>query len=99
MVRRATCDVPFVCLLNVRDRRVGLGRGTGAFFFPEDRHLKNIRRELTACDADGMPDFGALLRGDPDYICVWCFDLLSINAKDLRSLPYLERKHRLENST
>jgi bifunctional non-homologous end joining protein LigD len=56
-----------------------------------------IDAEITACDVDGMPDFGALLRGDPDYICVWCFDLLSINDKDLRPLPYRERKARLES--
>jgi bifunctional non-homologous end joining protein LigD len=55
-----------------------------------------IDAELTACDASGMPDFTALLR-KPDYICVWCFDLLSINDKDLRPLPYRERKARLES--
>jgi bifunctional non-homologous end joining protein LigD len=38
-----------------------------------------------------------LLRGDPDHICVWCFDLLSVNAIDLRPLPYRERKKRLES--
>jgi bifunctional non-homologous end joining protein LigD len=56
-----------------------------------------IDAELTACDANGMPDFSGLLSGDPDYLCVWCFDLLSINGKDVRSLPYFERKGRLES--
>ena len=53
--------------------------------------------ELTACDADGMPDFRALLAGETSNLCVWCFDLLSINGEDLRPLPYRERKARLES--
>ena len=56
-----------------------------------------IDAELTACDADGMPDFQALLSGKADNLCVWCFDLLSINGKDLRPLPYRERKARLQS--
>jgi bifunctional non-homologous end joining protein LigD len=60
-------------------------------------HAAIIDAELTACDAAGMPDFSALLRNDPDYICVLCFALLALNGKDMRPLPYLERKGRLES--
>src|SRR6185436_4176740 len=28
---------------------------------------------------------------------MWCFDILSLNGKDLRPLPYRERKARLES--
>jgi bifunctional non-homologous end joining protein LigD len=55
-----------------------------------------VDAELTACDTDGLPDFGALLRNDADCLCVWAFDLLAINDKDLRQLPLHERKARLQ---
>ena len=41
--------------------------------------------ELTACAADGAPDFGALLRKRTDSLCVWVFDILSHNGKDTAS--------------
>ena len=55
-----------------------------------------VDAELTACDGQGMPDFSALLSGQHNFLCVWAFDLLMINDKDLRQLPYVERKSRLE---
>ncbi len=52
--------------------------------------------ELTACAADGSPDFGALLRKRALSLCVWVFDILVHNGKDLRVLSYVERRTRLE---
>ncbi len=53
--------------------------------------------ELTAIDSDGHPDFGALLipRLDSD-VCVWVFDLLSLRGQDLRSLPLVTRRYKLD---
>jgi ATP-dependent DNA ligase len=34
-------------------------------------------------------------KGKHQNVCVWCFDLLSLNAKNLRQLPLVERKARL----
>lgn len=59
-------------------------------FFPA-RHVI-IDAEIAACGENGMPDFSALLNKSHDDICIWCFDLLAINGKDLRTLPYIERK-------
>ena len=64
-------------------------------FFPARSAV--IDAELTACDEDGIPDFGALLRGDAHFRCVWAFDLLRINEKDVRPLPYEERRARLSH--
>jgi bifunctional non-homologous end joining protein LigD len=50
--------------------------------------------ELVVCDTDGKPDFRALMKKDPN-LCLWCFDLLELRGKDLRSLPLIERKEKL----
>jgi bifunctional non-homologous end joining protein LigD len=56
-----------------------------------------IDGELTACDAGGVPDFRALhFNSRDDVRCVWAFDLLYLNGKDLRPLPLVDRKDRLE---
>ena len=52
--------------------------------------------ELAACGADGSPDFGALLRKRTNNLCVWVFDILFHNGKDLRLMTYVERRMRLE---
>jgi bifunctional non-homologous end joining protein LigD len=56
-----------------------------------------IDGELTVCDDRGVPDFRALhfqrLQGG---LCVWAFDLLHLNGTDLRALPLIERKAKLE---
>jgi bifunctional non-homologous end joining protein LigD len=64
--------------------------------------LKGVRSlvidgELVACDGDGVPNFYRLhfLRHDSG-LCVWAFDLLHHNGRDLRELPLFERKARLE---
>jgi bifunctional non-homologous end joining protein LigD len=52
--------------------------------------------ELTACDPSGVPDFRALHFNRRDAVrCVWAFDLLYLNGKDLRPLPLVDRKVRL----
>jgi bifunctional non-homologous end joining protein LigD len=55
-----------------------------------------IDGELVVSDAEGKPDFYALMRRYMDGICVWCFDLLVLGGSDLRSLAFEERKVKLE---
>ena len=44
-----------------------------------------------------MPDFRALhFNSRNDVRCGWAFDLLYLNGKDLRRLPLVDRKERLE---
>ena len=62
-------------------------------FFPAKHVI--IDAEITACGDDGLPDFSALLNRSHDGLCIWCFDILAINGKDLRQLCYIERKARL----
>jgi bifunctional non-homologous end joining protein LigD len=42
------------------------------------------------------PDFYALHFHTRSRLCVWAFDLLRHNGRDLRKLPLIERKARLE---
>ena len=64
--------------------------------------LKGVRSlvidgELVACNAAGLPDFYRLHFHRHDHgPCVWAFDLLLHNGRDLRELPLSERKARLE---
>src|SRR5262249_4383759 len=57
-----------------------------------------IDGEVTVCDNRGVPDFRKLhFRNDRgEALCIWAFDLLYLNGKDLRSLPLSDRKERLE---
>jgi bifunctional non-homologous end joining protein LigD len=56
-----------------------------------------IDGELVACDAAGRPDFYRLHFHRHDRgLCVWAFDLLQHNGRDLCALPLLERKARLK---
>ena len=54
-----------------------------------------IDGELVSCDWEGKPDFYALMRRRTSGLCVWCFDLLTLNERDLRSLPLEQRKAKL----
>ena len=54
-----------------------------------------IDGELVSCDAHDKPNFYALLRGAPRELCVWCFDLMQLDRRDLRSLPLERRKAKL----
>ena len=56
-----------------------------------------IDGELVACDTDGMPDFFALMRRRTDGLCVWGFDLLELNGRDLRTRPLATRKDKLRD--
>jgi len=59
-----------------------------------------IDGELVACKKDGTPDFRALHYGNysQEILCVCCFDLVELNGADLRSLPLVARKQKLEGS-
>jgi bifunctional non-homologous end joining protein LigD len=54
-------------------------------------HSAIIDGELVACDIDGKPDFKALM-GRNANVCVWCFDLMALDERDLRELPLMERR-------
>jgi bifunctional non-homologous end joining protein LigD len=55
-----------------------------------------IDGELIAADAHGQPDFRALLFA-PRYarMCVYAFDILELQGRDLRDLPLEQRRARL----
>jgi bifunctional non-homologous end joining protein LigD len=52
--------------------------------------------ELTMLDSRGVPDFKALMfRRGSAAVCVWVFDLLELNGRDMRGQPLMERKQQL----
>ncbi len=64
-----------------------------------------IDGEIVAYDGEGNPDFSALQKvlkrghgaqGPADALSFHAFDLLSLDGEDLKSLPNIERKERLE---
>jgi bifunctional non-homologous end joining protein LigD len=55
-----------------------------------------IDGELIAAGRHGRPDFLALLHGRHVPTCVYCFDLLELNGRDLRVQPLVQRRWRLE---
>ena len=73
-----------------------------AAHFASLRDLRGVKSavidgELVACNGDGLPDFYALhFRRHGHALCVWAFDLLYLNRRDLRALPLHERKRQLE---
>ena len=54
-----------------------------------------IDGELVSCDEAGKPDFYALMRRRTSGLCVWCFDLLMLGGRDLRSEALEQRKAKL----
>jgi bifunctional non-homologous end joining protein LigD len=52
--------------------------------------------ELIAAGRHGLPDFLALLHGRHVPTCVYCFDLLELNGRDLREQPLVQRRARLK---
>jgi bifunctional non-homologous end joining protein LigD len=55
-----------------------------------------IDGELIAAGRHGQPDFLALLHGRHESTCVYCFDLLGLNGRDLREQPLVQRRARLQ---
>jgi bifunctional non-homologous end joining protein LigD len=55
-----------------------------------------IDGELIAAGRHGEPNFLALLHGRHVPTCVYCFDLLELNGRDLREQPLVQRRARLE---
>lgn len=54
-----------------------------------------VNGELVALDATGRPDFAAIgRRGSATTLCA--FDLLELNGRDMRGLPLMERRRRLQ---
>ena len=63
-----------------------------------DASLALIDGEAVVVDADGKTDFQALqaaLKGDPDAILYYAFDLLALDGEDLTGQPLSERKAKL----
>jgi bifunctional non-homologous end joining protein LigD len=54
-----------------------------------------IDAEGCALDADGNPDFRALVGGQKDKVA-WCFDLLEVDGRDMRPFPLVTRRVRLK---
>jgi bifunctional non-homologous end joining protein LigD len=52
--------------------------------------------ELTACNRDGWANFSALLHRRYGHLCIWVFDILAQNGKDLRELPLASRRQKLD---
>ena len=52
--------------------------------------------ELTAINEQGEPDFSSLLNRRHHSLCVWVFDILALNGKDLRPLPLWQRRRKLD---
>ena len=52
--------------------------------------------ELVMADEDGINFYGLRGARRNDDVSLWAFDLLELNGKDLRSLPLIDRKARLE---
>ena len=50
--------------------------------------------ELVACDETGMPSFRSLMNlgNKAPALCLWCFDLLSLDGVRITPLPLVERK-------
>ena len=55
-----------------------------------------IDGELIAAGRHGQPDFLALLHGRHAPTCVYCFDLLELNGRDLREQLLVQRRARLQ---
>jgi len=51
-----------------------------------------IDAEIVVCDSDDKPDFHALMDGQRENLCAWCFDLLELNGQKERKRPLIERK-------
>jgi bifunctional non-homologous end joining protein LigD len=55
-----------------------------------------IDGELIAAGAEGQPDFMALLHGRHVPVCVYAFELLESQGRDLRELPLEQRRAQLK---
>jgi bifunctional non-homologous end joining protein LigD len=57
-----------------------------------------IDGELVACDEEGAPDFRVLhsRAAISAELCIWAFDLLHLNGRDVCALPLADRKYLLE---
>ncbi len=59
-----------------------------------------IDAELVSTDSDGIADFGTLhrlmSRRREDGLVAWAFDMMMLDGRDIRALPYVERKAKLD---
>ena len=55
-----------------------------------------IDGELIAAGAEGQPDFRALLHGRHVPVCIYAFDLMELDGRDLRKQPLEQRRAQLK---
>jgi bifunctional non-homologous end joining protein LigD len=55
-----------------------------------------IDGELIAAGAEGQPDFLALLQGRHVPVCVYAFDVMELDGRDLRNQPLEKRRAQLK---
>jgi len=57
-----------------------------------------IDAELVACSSTGTPDFRELhaSAATSDELCLWAFDVLHLNGRDLLDLPLVKRRGKLQ---
>jgi bifunctional non-homologous end joining protein LigD len=67
--------------------------GTAAALIPAKSVILDC--ELTACADDGAPDFRGLLHKRDVPLCIWVFDILALNGKNLRTLNLSARRQKL----
>src|SRR5450755_106602 len=67
-------------------------------YYPSLPAQPSIDGELVACDDDGAPDFRALQAHAlaMPFLCIWAFDLLHLDGRDLRERPLTVRKDMLQ---
>jgi bifunctional non-homologous end joining protein LigD len=54
-----------------------------------------IDAELVACNADGTPNFYAMMHGAPHGCCAYCFDMMEFDGRSLVVAPLEERRYLL----
>jgi bifunctional non-homologous end joining protein LigD len=58
-------------------------------------HSVIMDAEIIACDADGVPDFYALMHRAPHGCCAYCFDLLELDGTACDMMGLVERRYPL----
>jgi bifunctional non-homologous end joining protein LigD len=54
-----------------------------------------VDAELVACNADGTPNFYAMMRGAQHGCCAYCFDLMEFDGRSLVVAPLEDRRYLL----
>jgi len=67
----------------------------------EDREMSDVRQgseaEICRVRRRRQPDFNALMDGQRENLCAWCFDLLELNGQKQRKRALIDRKAMLRH--